>query len=213
MSSLFSQGRIEDFKRMISKSISALSSLAIPLILLSELLTPEIIALLAGKGYEGAIPITRVVLPLIFILGYEQILAIQILMPMHKDNALLFNSIIGALFGIVMNVILVRLYQGLGSALVWLLSEVLIMTLLQYWAKRYLSLEFPFKRLLINVLVYLPAFIVLYFICKSIGAPVLKAALSCGFMAVYFLIIQFSILKDEFFISYVKLALERRLRG
>lgn len=213
MSHLFSQGRMDDFKEMISKSVRALSSIAIPLIVLSELLTPEIIALLAGKGYEGAIPITRVVLPLIFILGYEQILAIQVLMPMHKDNALLVNSIVGASFGIIMNVVLVKLYQGLGSSLVWLLSEVLIMALLQFWSRRYLSLRFPFKQLLISAIVYLPAFVILLLVCKNVENMFIKSAISCGIMALYFMIVQLFILKDDVFVSSLKLVIDRFSKG
>lgn len=71
-------------------------------------------------------------MPLIFIIGYEQVLIIQILMPLQKDKAIFLNSIIGAIIGITLNLLLVDKYQSYGSAIVWVCAEISVLISAQY---------------------------------------------------------------------------------
>lgn len=57
-------------------------------------------------------------------------------MPMGKDKAVLINSIIGAIIGIAANLILVAYLASIGSAIVWLLSEIAVMLSAFYFFKR-----------------------------------------------------------------------------
>ena len=66
-----------------------------PLIVFTEFFTPQIIEYIAGNGYQGAITPMRIVMPLMFIIGLEQIYIIQLLMPMKEDKIILRNSLIG----------------------------------------------------------------------------------------------------------------------
>ena len=50
-------------------------------------------------------------MPLILIIGYEQIIVIQILMPLKRDKAIFINSIIGASVGILLNILLVAFFK------------------------------------------------------------------------------------------------------
>lgn len=127
MASILAQKKYDEYKRLIKKSISVLFIFAIPCVIAIELLAPEIIKIIAGPGFEGAILPLRIVAPLVLIIGFEQILIIQSLMPMGKDKAVLINSIIGAIVGIIANVILVPHLEAVGSAIVWLVSEIAVM--------------------------------------------------------------------------------------
>ncbi len=69
---------------------------SIPMIVCSIILAPQIIHLLAGPGYEGAILPMRLIMPAVLPVGIAQVLAIQVLMPMKRDRAPLTASILGA---------------------------------------------------------------------------------------------------------------------
>ena len=56
---------------------------------------------------RGAILPMRIILPLVLVIGYEQILICHILMPLKKDKAVLMNSVLGASVGIIFNILLV----------------------------------------------------------------------------------------------------------
>lgn len=127
MASILAEKKYDEYKRLIRKSTTILIAFAIPTVIFIELFAPMIIRIIAGEGYEGAILPLRIIAPLILIIGIEQILITQSLMPMGKDNAVLINSILGAVVGIAANLIIVPHLVSVGSAIVWLLSEITVM--------------------------------------------------------------------------------------
>lgn len=122
MSSLIEKDKKEDIQRLIYKSFDALYVFAVPLVVFTMVYAPQIIRIIAGPGYETAITPMRIVMPLILIIGIEQILVLQILMPFKADKAILINSVVGALAGICGNIIMVPFLKSEGSAVVSLVS-------------------------------------------------------------------------------------------
>lgn len=162
MSSLLSENRLNEFKELLQKSINILFTFSIPLIIISTIMAPEIIQIIAGKGYEGAITPMRIVMPIMLIIGYEQIMVIQTLMPLRKDKAILCNSILGAITGILMNILLVSSYKSIGSSIVWITSELVVLSASQYFVYKYIKISFPSKLLIKNILYHIPLAICIY---------------------------------------------------
>ena len=133
MASLLSESRYDEYERLIKKSVLVLLIFATPCVAAIELFAPQIIEIIAGKGYEGAVLPLRIIAPLILIIGLEQILITQSLMPMGKDKAILINSIFGAAVGVLANVIIVPHLASVGSAIVWLISEIVVMLSASYF--------------------------------------------------------------------------------
>lgn len=138
-SALIAEGRIDEFKKLFVKSFKFLLAFSIPVIILTEILAPLIIRVIAGPGYEGAILPMRLVMPLVFVIGAEQILVIQTLMPLKKDKIILLNSIIGATLGVLLNIFLVPRLFSVGSALVWIICEVVILLLSGFFVMKYMT--------------------------------------------------------------------------
>lgn len=148
MSSLLSKGKIEEFKSKLKMSNEILMAFTIPLVIIGFIYAPEIIRIISGKGYEGAIVPMRIIMPLVFIIGYEQILVIQTLMPLKKDKAIFINSSIGAIVGLILNLMLVPVYKSIGSSIVWLCSELSVFCSAQFYVTKYTQIRFPLKKLL-----------------------------------------------------------------
>ena len=196
--------KIEEFKILIQKSTSILFSVAIPIAIFACIFSPEIIEIISGKGFEGAITATRIVMPLILIIGYEQIIVIQILMPLKKDKAIFVNSIIGATAGILLNILLVASLKNVGSAIVWFMSEIVVLMSAQYFVQKYTSIKFPIKELARNLFAYIPAIalcILIYFTVP--GNVFLRFSVAGIFMAIYFLSVQKFYLKNEIILSFI----------
>ncbi len=174
MSSLYSEGRIDEFKVMIKKSIDILFVFVMPLIVISEVYAPQIIHIMAGNGYEGAILPMRIVMPLMLIIGYEQIMIIQILSPMKKDRSILINSIWGGIIALILNILLVKTYWAVGSSVVWVISELVVLTSAQYFVTKFVGVNFPFRTLAYDLLTMIPILIINIiigvFINNQIGA-------------------------------------------
>lgn len=147
-------------QEIIQQSFEILFIIAFPLILFSVYYAPEIIYFIAGKGYEGAVLPMQISMPLILIMGMEQILIIQLLMPLKADKAIFINSILGALTGICLNILLVGTLKSIGSSVVWFFSEIVVLSSTLYFARSHLKNIFPLKSLLKALFLSLPLIII-----------------------------------------------------
>lgn len=178
MSSLIAEGKIDEFKAKINQSVSILLSISFPAIIFMTMLAPQIIYLISGSGYEGAIVPMRIILPLFFIIGYEQILVIQTMMPLKMDKTILKNSMIGAIVGITLNILIVTKFAAIGSAIVWVACELIILTLSQIAIMTQIGLKFPFRNICFNVIVYSPSILCIKFAIQFIENIYLQLIIS-----------------------------------
>lgn len=166
MSSLLAEDKIEECKTLLRNSVNILFSFSIPLIIFTIIYAPTIINIIVGKGFEGAVLPMRIMMPLMLIIGYEQILIVQTLMPLNKDKDVLRNSIYGAIVGVIFNIVLVSYFASVGSSIVWLLSETAVLCSGQYYVYKYVGLRFPWKTLYKQIFYYLPLALILLYIAS-----------------------------------------------
>lgn len=197
MSSLLAEGKTEEFKNLLHRSVNILMMFSTPLVFFSVVFAPQIIGILSGKGYEGAILPMRIVMPLMIIIGYEQILVIQTLMPLKKDRAILINSIIGAVCGLLLNILIVPALQSVGSSIVWFLSECVVLTSAQVFVTKYTGIKFPAKQFIINIIYYIPMLVILIPIYVYIGNIILSLIIGGIMMLLYAYVLNLHILHNE----------------
>lgn len=196
MSSLLSDGNMDAFKRYIDRSFSFLLFMAIPLIIFSVFNAPGIIRLISGAGYEGAILPMRLIMPMMVIIGFELVFIEQILMPLQKDKSILFNSIVGAVVGVVLNILLVPSMGSVGSAIVKNTCEFVVFCLALYEVHKYVSIGLPLKKILINLGAYLPLVVLDFFIVRLPYKEVPIMFISLLVCGLYFIIVNSFILKS-----------------
>ncbi|MCC6288642.1 MAG: flippase [Chitinophagaceae bacterium] len=202
MSSLIADGKFDEFKKITAKSNDILFGFSFPVVIISVIFAPQIIQIIAGAGYEGAILPMRIVMPLMLVIGYEQILVLQILMPMKKDSSILINSIIGAAVGVFLNIVLVPRYLSVGSAFTWVISEFVVLISAQYFATRYTGIRFPYKKLGMQIALAIPPAVICIFIYKFLNIHiVLLLLLSTLFVGIYYLIVQIKLLSNSLVID------------
>lgn len=203
MSSLIAEGNYEDFKRLTDKSIDILLTFVMPVIVFSMAFAPQIITIISGPGYETAIIPMRIIVPLLLIIGYEQIIIIQILTPLKQDKAILINSALGGLVGILMNLLLVSNLQCIGSAIVWLTAEITVLCSGQYFVTKFIQTTFPFRKIGIQLFLSFP----IGGICYAISLLNIHAfqivTIGCCFIIVYYIIVNTFILKNEIIVSLI----------
>lgn len=200
MSSLLSEGNFVDFKNYVNKSISFLFSFSMPIVILFIIYSQDIISIIAGEGYEGAIVPMRITAPLLFVIGYEQILIVQILTPLKKDKLILVNSLFGAITGILCNLMLVKSMGAIGSSIVWCVSECIVLCSAYYFVKKLLGITFPYISFFRNMFIYIPAIVVCIVILLYVPTSSMRIILSSIFITAYFVFIQEFVIKDIDFV-------------
>lgn len=197
MSALLSENKTEEFKGNIAMSFDLVFSFALPLLAGGLVLAPEIIRILSGLGYEGAVTPMRVIMPAMLVTSCAQIWVNQVLMPMRHDRILLVCAVIGAVVGISVNVLLVPSFGAVGSAIAVLAAEVVVNSTSLVYAIRKGVLVFPFRRLGYNVLLSIPYFIICILCQLFIASPAVTLVASVIACLIYFVLIHKTLLGDS----------------
>ena len=180
-----------------------------PTMILCIIYADQIIRIIAGPGYEMAVPCMQIVMPLVFVVGYEQILVLQILTPLKRDTDILTNSIIGAVVGVLANIIIVPRLVSVGSAIVWVISEMTVMIMAQYFVGRLIGPIFPKKIFARYISLYLPIVVVLYFLHLWQQLGVYNLIIGCAVVGLWFVVVEIWILKDDVALDLIKRVREK----
>ena len=197
MSFLISTNNRDEFNSIIKKSFNALFTAGIPVLIFSFIFSQEIVKIVAGPDFSDAVPVLQIVLFLIISVGVAQICSVQVLIPLKKDNNILFISIIGATVGIILNFILVKRYQAIGSAYVLMISETIVCILLLFASYQYASIKIPFKEIINNIFAYVPLILLLWLSKTFINIHFIWELLLSGIVTIIYLVsIQYYVLKN-----------------
>ena len=184
-------------KALIRKAINALMLFAIPLIFFVFPFSQELIYLMSGKGYEGATTPLQIMTPLFFLVGYDQIIVLQTLLPMGKDKDILRNSILAASVGIISNIFLTLNFGKNGSAIVLILAELSVLLSSQFCVTKYLGLKTPFKLIIKHIIGFSPIIIICYVIKYFINSYVISLIVSASIICCYIFLAGRFILKNS----------------
>lgn len=198
MSHVVSSGDMARFKMYFRMAVELLFSFSIPIIIWMSLFSHDIVYVIAGPEFDGAALPLFIIAPLVFIVGYEQILVLQTLMPLGYDKLLLRNSAIGAGVGITLNFALVPFLSSVGSSVAWLVTECLILLLSQIAVRREINIGFPYSGTVKNIIVYLPL-LALMVLCRLIpGTSMIRVVVAMIVAGSYMAIYQMVCKKESF---------------
>ncbi len=198
VSSLLSENLQDEYWYKIRQAVDVLFAISMPMIITAFTCSAPLVVLLSGKGYEGAYLPFKIITPLLFIVGLEQIVVLQILLAHKKETLLLIVSIVGALTSVVVNLICTKPLGATGSAIAWLISELMTLTLSLIFAHIKFNYHFPVKEALKYVFAYIPLIITLTVggIVFDYNSIITLALIPCIVVA-YTLILQKKYLKNE----------------
>lgn len=197
MNILFTNEENEKLKELVYKSFKFVFILGFPIIFYVIMLSPELIGLFAGAGYEGAVLPLQIIIPLILIVGIAQVLANQVLVTYKKEKQMVYVAVCGAIVGITLNIILVPRFSEIGTAFVLVFSEVVVTLLLTFFVYRGTSLRIPFRDLFKNLLVSLPYILICFFAKKQFDNSLIILTVAALISLIYFYISHYYILKDN----------------
>lgn len=169
MARVIESGDREQFQSYIRKSQDVLFGVSVPMVLIFLLFPSQIITLLFGAEFAaGSLPL-MILSPLILIIGYEQLLVIQILLPGKQDSIVLRNTAIAAILGVIMCLTLIPRLGGIGSALVWISAESLILVLSQFAVQRLYHLSFAWRPCYKSVVLHIPLVLLILLMGKGMS--------------------------------------------
>lgn len=197
MSAILSEHKTDEFNEKLGMSFDIVFAFAFPLIAGGVVLAPQLVRILSGPGYEGAITPMRIVMPVILVTGCAQVWVTQALMPLRKDKVLLLCAVAGAIVGILANVAFVPSMGATGSALAVLTAELVANSISLTYAVRTGVLKFPVRKFLVSLVLSLPYFIICIVCSRLLPSFVTSLVVSVVACLAYFVIIHRFVLKDS----------------
>jgi O-antigen/teichoic acid export membrane protein len=202
MSSFISDNNHISYNDTLNKSVKILITCSLPIIIGGIVLAPEIIRIISGNNFEGAILPMRIIMPIILVSGLSQIIAFQILIPNNKENIILIITPFVSFIAIILNLFIVSKYGSSGTAFVFAISECLGLICGLIYSLKNNFLIFPLNFFGINLLTGLPYIFICIIVSNLILSPIFVIAISSFISIIYFFFIQIYFVKNEIISFY-----------
>ena len=176
MSAIVAAGDKQSFERLVIRSFDAVATFSTPIVLCSTIFAPQIIRVLAGTGYEGAVVPMQIIMPTICLVAISQVMTLQVLMPMRRERILLIISIVGAAVSVIANTLIVKQLHSIGSAIVLLVAEVVVTLLCAITIRRDCGIRLPISLFCRELVLSLPSAAIALITSRSIDSPFIALA-------------------------------------
>lgn len=197
----FKNENYNEVKRLISKTIQFVILLGVPIMVGLFVTAPEIITLFSGSEFSPSIEIIRIMSPIALIIGITTNFSTQLLIPIGKDRQLLYAVIYGTIASLLLNFILIPLYQHNGAAISNLIAEIIVLFACYFYIKKIINVIIPYKQIIINTILCLPFAVFAFFARLTLSSSLLILFISITVSFSYYLIIQLFILKNSIIIE------------
>lgn len=119
-------GEKKEFYRITKKALKFVYLLATPLCLYFILFAAPSIYLISGDLFAPSIPPMRLIMPTLIFIGLTNIIGLQMLVPMGRENQVLYSEIAGAIINLIINSILIPRLGAAGAAIGTVAAEVTV---------------------------------------------------------------------------------------
>lgn len=197
ISKYFGQNDMESLNITLNKSFNYIVIIAVPICIGLLFLAPELIYVFSGSQFNDAVLSMQILSPLALIIGLGYFWGFQILIPAGKEREVLISVILGMVFNLSMNCILIPIYKQNGASIANVISELIVTLSYMFFCLRVIPFKISHKPLLFNLLATIPfIIIVLFFKALKLNAYYTLIISSALFIGLYFLI-QIKLLKNS----------------
>ncbi len=148
----YHQNNIKKCVKLIEYVFDILIFFAIPCGVGVFIVAPYAIPLIYGPSFINAVSTVRIFSFLFACLTFSNLFGSQILLTVGKENKLFIATFIGMIINVVLNFLLIPIYENNGAGIASVISEVVV-TFFTYWFSReFFKLNIN-KNLIVNILI------------------------------------------------------------
>lgn len=147
---------MDEFYRLSKKAIKFVLLAASALMIYFMIFAREGVLFLSGEAFEGAILPMIIVMPTLLFIGLTNIMGIQMLIPMGKENAVMISTFVGAIVDLILNAICIPMLGSTGAAIGTLVAEFVVLIVQMIYLKkdvRYLYSKQDYPKILAALLI------------------------------------------------------------
>lgn len=202
-SNLIASNRMEEFSQVCDKAFKLVLMIALPATFGLILLSTPIIKIFCGNDFTGAVPVLYWTSPVILFIGLTNVIGIQILYPLGKENIVIYSTIGGAVVNLMLNIVLIPQYSAVGAGISTFAAELAVLIVQIYIGRKYIPVKITKKSnltYLISSLIMTTSVLVMIQFLDNIWLKILVGASLGG--AVYF--ISLLMFRDSLTLNIIK---------
>lgn len=197
MSALHSQGKKDEFNKLIYKAFSFVNFMAFPMVLGLIAVSNTFSLWFYGEAFNGIGFLLKIGSMLMIFIGWSNILGIQVMLPMKKERQFTISVTIGAIVNFILNLFLIKEFQANGTTLASVIAEFSVTATQAYFLKELIDIKSIFKSIIKPLIGSIIMFIVLIFIIPMFGIGVFWTLIEVAIGGIIYLLVMY-ILKDQF---------------
>lgn len=126
-SNLIETGQMEAFSKVTGKSYRLVIGLSLPCIVGLIVLAIPVIRLFCGDEFLAAVPVLCWTAPIILFIGLSNVIGLQILYPMGREDIVIWSTIGGAVLNFLLNLLLIPPFGAVGAAISTFGAEFIVL--------------------------------------------------------------------------------------
>ncbi len=139
------QNMMEQCDSLISKVTKIMLFFAIPCGIGVMILAEPIVLVMFGETFIPAIGTTKIATILIYVLGFSNLFGTQVLLTFNQEKKLLLCTCIGAASNILMNSMLIPMFQHNGAVVASVISESIVTLMTILISRKYIKVSVSAK--------------------------------------------------------------------
>ena len=120
-------GKKEEINQYLKRSFNFVWLLACPMIAGLIVVASNFVPIFYGEGYDKVATILCVISPLVLAIGLNNVTGVQYLIQVKKQKIYTITVIIGAIVNVILNFILIHIFQSVGAAIASVFAETAIL--------------------------------------------------------------------------------------
>lgn len=200
MSSLYSQNKIEEFKKMMNKSFSFICLLAFPTYLGIASIANNFSPWFYGEDFSGIETLIKVGAIIIIPISISNVLGMQIMIPIGRERKFTLSVLGGLAINLIINSFLIKEFGALGTTISSVVAEFTVTIIQFYYLRDIVNFKIVLKKcikpLIASILMYISVVTVSKIMDSSIVNTVILSLIGVIVYAVTILLLRHEAISD-----------------
>ena len=145
MANLFNLNAIDRMRNRLEQTIRFILLLSVPMCLGMMSVTDYLVPLYLGSGFERSATLLKIFSLLIVVVGLNNAVGKQVLMPVGRQKEYNMSVILGAFVNFGLNLLLIPHFYSVGAVIASVASETSILLAFIYYSRDYIRLGWIIK--------------------------------------------------------------------
>ena len=190
----------KEIKKCLESSFNFVWFLTIPMMFGLIAISSKFVPWYYGEGFDGVIPIMIATAPILIPIGLNGITGTQYLVQIGKQKIYTISVIVGAIVNVLLNLVLIHFFKGIGAAIASVIAETIILIIqLKYFKEQFTILEIlklSIKCLISGIVMFIVVFLLANYMSVSIINTLIQAIVGIITYFIMLIILKYQFLKD-----------------